>query len=74
VKGPSSFVIQPATLISQEILFNYFMRSFPGNWLDENELYAVASYPSTVNMKRVENFDALSSVVQLLTDDLCDSK
>ncbi len=45
-----------------------------GNWLDLYELEMMASYPSSQNMIRVQNFDSLNSIVDTIRDAACDSK
>ncbi len=45
-----------------------------GNWLDEYELEAIASYPTSVNMIRIESFNAINNIVTTIKDAVCDSK
>ena len=45
-----------------------------GNWIDRYELEIMASHPFEINMIHVDSFDALSTIVYVLRDALCDSK
>lgn len=45
-----------------------------GNWLDQYELEAMASYPTEENRYHVSDFGSLQSIRTKLRDVICDSK
>ena len=56
------------------LISQYICNCFVGTLLNYIEIRGIASDPWTANVKQVERFNDINSVVQPVVDAMCDSK